>query len=256
MGKIGKKYVNKVWLTEATIQDAILNRWERALSTLIILKKTFKNPIFYDFTYRKLSKQTNIPTTTLQRHVKILLQKGLLKIHSNNLCVVGQTRLRKSLKSPLIAVEYNKNRNSQLLNIQFTRILKKFRQQHYMMSLKADIIQLQKDDRYIGLGKVKNTYERARKYVSTNNEKLNSNYVMSNLNFAVSINRRSKQTGVKLQRKLNEAGLIRSKKNIVIVYDKKIDRRAFFELGFKHNCFLGNDGLVRQRLANSILPCN
>lgn len=256
MKRITKTYANKIWLTETTIADAIANNWERSLVILINLKKAYKKPIFYNFSYRSISKKTGIPTTTLQRHIKKLIQKGLLEIHSNNLCVLGSNKVKRSLKSPLIPIEYNSNRQLQLINIQFTRILKNFRQQSYMGALKADIIKLQKDDRYLKLEDVKRTYANSKKYISTKNEKLNQSYVMSNIKFANSINRKSKHTGIRLQRKLNQLGLIKSKKNIVKVYDKKIDKRAFFEMNFKYNCFLGNDGIVRQRLANVIIPCN
>ena len=255
MQELTVTYKNKVWLTEKTIHEAIQNNWVRSLVTLIALKKVYKKPIFYNFNYRNLSTKTHIPTSTLQRHIKTLIQKGLIRIENNHLCVIGSTSLRKSLQSPIIAVECDNNRKHQLTKIHFTRILKNFRQQHYISHLKADIIKLQKPD-YISLEKVKNTKAKQKKYISKSNEKLKAEYVMSNIKFATSINRKSKQTGIRLQKQFNELHLIKSYKNIIKVSEQKLDRRSFFEMDFKYNCFLGNDGIVRQRLANIIRLCN
>lgn len=254
MQKLTRRYKQKVWITEKTIHDAIQNNWVRSLVTLVALKNVYKKPIFYNFTYRNLSIKTNIPTSTIQRHIKTLIQKGLITIENNHLCVIGSTSLRKSLKSPLIAVECDDNRKHQLTKIQFTRILKNFRQQHYISHLKADIINLQKPD-YISLEKVKTTKAKQKKYISKSNEKLKTEYVMSNMKFATSINRRSKNTGIRLQKQLNELHLISSYKHIVKVSNQVLDRRSFFEMDFKYNCFLGKDGIVRQRLANIIRLC-
>jgi len=249
--QINIHYDKYTWLPEAVIQSAIDQKWERSLSILIILRKTYTNPKFYNFSYRKTAKKTGLSISTLQRHIKKLTELGLITMHNGNLCIVGSTKLRKSLQSPLIAVEYDKDKNKQILNIQFTRLLKNFRQQHYITNLKTEIIKLQ-EDKFISTKEAKKLLKKRNTYLQNKTEKSEDYYSISNKGLANLINRRSTTTGNKIQKKLNAVGLIKSQKNIEIVSKDKINIRAFYELCYTSNYFLGKDGLVRKRKPNKI----
>jgi len=250
--KLSITYDKYTWLPEAVIQQAIAQKWERSLSILIILRKTYKNPKFYNFSYRKVSKKTGLSISTLQRHIKKLTELGLVTMHNGNLCIVGSTKLRKSLQSPLIAVEYNNDKNKQILNIQFTRLLKNFRQQQYITNLKSEIIKLQEDN-FISPKEAKKLIQKRNAYLqNTTPERTEDYYSISNKGLATLVNRRSITTGNKIQKKLNAVGLIKSEKNIEIVSKDKLNLRAFYGLCYPSNYFLGKDGLVRKRKPNKI----
>lgn len=251
MQKLSITYDKYTWLPEAVIQQAIAQKWERSLSILIILRKTYKNPKFYNFSYRKVAKKTGLSISTLQRHIKKLTDLGLITMHNGNLCIVGSTKLRKSLQSPLIAIEYNKDKNKQILNIQFTRLLKNFRQQQYITNLKSEIIKLQEDN-FISPKNAKKLVKKRNTYLQNTNERTEDYYSISNKGLANIVNRRSITTGNKIQKKLNAVGLIKSEKNIEIVSKDKLNLRAFYELCYPSNYFLGKDGLVRKRKPNKI----
>lgn len=251
MQKTSITYDKYTWLPEAVIQQAIAQKRERSLSILIILRKTYKNPKFYNFSYRKVAKKTGLSVSTLQRHITKLTDLGLITMHNGNLCIVGSNKLRKSLQSPLIAVEYNKDKNKQILNIQFTRLLKNFRQQQYITNLKSEIIKLQEDS-FISPKEAKKLVQKRNTYLQNTPERTEDYYSISNKGLANLVNRRSTTTGNKIQKKLNAVGLIKSEKNIEIVSKDKLNLRAFYELCYPSNHFLGKDGLVYKRKPNKI----
>lgn len=257
MKDISIHYDTFTWLPEKVIEDAINNRWETSLSYFIILRSFYKNNTFYKFSYRNLSKQTNISYAVLNRHIRRLKDKGLVRFHNGNLTLVGNDKLKELYKSKLIAIPFADTKQKTVLNIQFTRIIKNLKQQKHIAVRKIETKKLQKPT-YLKPKTAKRLLKN--KKLLLNNKKfteksVNDYYMLSNKKFGILTNR-SKSTGIAIQKRLNEFGLINSYKNVELYSEKTFDKRAFYNLCLPSSYQLAKNGKIYRVLPNRIEICN
>jgi DNA-binding transcriptional ArsR family regulator len=246
--KISIHYDKYTWLPESLIQDAIDRKWEVSLSYFIRLRNFYNNNTFYNFTYRSISEKTGIPYAVLYRHLKRLQEKGLVRVHNGNLTLVGTEKLKKQWGKRITPIRKAENKQSTILNIQFTRILNNLHTQHYVAVKKDEIKQLQNPS-FLNAKKAK-TLIKARKKLN-NESAINDYYMLSNQKFG-SLNNRSKSTGLKIQKKMNAEGLLTSKRNIEKYSEEKFNIRAFYNLCLPSNYQLSSKGFIFKVLPNKI----
>ena len=248
MERINLKYSEYTWIPENLIQHAISNKWEISLAYFILLRGRYKNNTYYNFTYRSLQDKTGISYSVLSRHIKRLKDKGLVSVNNGNLTLTGSCKLAELYDSKLIPISKASNKKDTILNIQFTRIIRNLKSQHFVVK------------RLIGIKKLQNqsftTYNQAKnliKYKRENNtERLtNDYYMLSNRKFG-SLNNRSQSTGLSIQKRMNNNGLIISKRNSLKCSDIKTNKRGFYNMCLPSNYRLGSDGIIYKSLPNKI----
>lgn len=251
MQDLDLKFKEYSWLPEHIIVDAINNRWETSLSYLLILGNAYDKPIFYNYTYRNISEKTGISTAVLHRHIKRLIDKGLMYVHGKNLCIKGIDKLKLHPKELLIAIPKGDNKKSTILNIQFTRLLKNLRQQKHITVKKIATIKMHKSN-FTPFGDAKRLLKQEAKLFKNVTEKSANNYYMlSNKGFGSATNR-SKSTGKLIQKRMNEAGLIKSERNSKLFSSEVFNKRAFYNLCLPARFVHSKDGKVYERLPNKI----
>lgn len=251
------KYDTYTWIPERIVQDAIKNKWELSLSYFILLRRFYNNNTFYNFSYRKLSKQTHISASVLNRHIKRLKEKGMIVFRDGNMTLVGTDKLKKKETEKCVAIETDSNKKSIKLNIQFTRILRSLRQQQHVVIKKVETIQLQKP-KFISKNKAKRLLKYRKEALNNKQiteKSVNDYYMLSNQKIG-QLNNRSKSTGIAIQKKLNEANLIKSTKNRKLYSEKVFDKRAFYNLCLPSCYQLSKRGLIYRVLPNKIEICN
>lgn len=234
MKKIEINYASKVFLPNDLIQDAINDKWERSLAYYILLKQTHKKPIFYNYSLRKIAKQTGLSTSSLNRHINLLISKGLLCVVGKNLCFVGLNKLKDTynVKTKLVAVKLDNTITQLILNIQFTRYIPNFINQQKIVDKKTEVIKFRKSEQRTTTKEAKRLLKLQSKLFGnqTNLEKSLNDYIMlSNKSFGKLANR-SKYTGINIQKRLNKAGLIKSEKNSTLYSNQEHNKRAFYNL--------------------------
>lgn len=248
MERINLRYSEYTWLPENLIQDAISNKWEISLAYFILLRGRYKNNTYYNFTYRSLGLKTGISYAVLSRHIKRLKDKGLVSIHNGNLTLTGSGKLAELYDSKLVAINKASNKKDTILNIQFTRIIRNLKSQHFVVKRLIGIKKLQKQSF--------TTYNQAKKLIKyrreNNTERLtNDYYMLSNRKFG-SLNNRSQSTGLNIQKRMNAKGLIISKRNSLKYSDIKVNHRAFYNMYLPSKYILGSNGNIYISLPNKI----
>lgn len=246
--RINIKYSKYTWIPENLIQDAISNKWEISLAYFILLRGTYKNNTFYNFTYRSLEAKTGISFAVLSRHIKRLKDKGLISIHNGNLSLTGSRKLAELYDSKLIPIKQSQTKKEIILNIQFTRVLRNLNSQHFVVNRLIGIKKLQKQS-FI-------TYKQAKKLIKykreNNTERLtNDYYILSNRKFG-SLNNRSQSTGLNIQKRMNDSGLIISKRNVLKCSDIKTNKRGFYNMCLPSKYMIGSDCFIYKSLPNKI----
>jgi len=70
------------------------------LAYYFFLKKIYRKPLFYDFSWSSLAEKSGVSVNTLKRHVGRLMEKGLVSIYGNNLHInspkIGTRLVRRS----------------------------------------------------------------------------------------------------------------------------------------------------------------
>jgi len=248
---IKDKYDSLCWLPSKLIQAAFDEGWENSLAYLILLKKVYNKPIFYSYSLRKVSAKINCSPACLSHHIAILKQKGCLTITDGHLRLTGAKNLLKAHSSFLVAVKYANNKQDLITNLRYTQIKRELHRQIRTITIKNEIIQMHKGKK-LDYPQTKRLLKlQKRLYPSISESDLNNSLCLSNQKFGNIVNR-SKSTGIRIQKKLNHAGLIKSTRNFEFFSKEKFNRRAFFELDLGSNYRLSKKGYIYRTLPNMV----
>lgn len=125
------------------------NRKLNLFYTYTTLKAIYNKPIFYNFTYTKLSLLSGISAPTLHRHVKQLKDLGLLSIQNGHLCLTGVNTLKKQYKSEsTIKFSPPKNRKEAREYLLYIILANQSKRQVSAIKDKTEIVKTAKSESY------------------------------------------------------------------------------------------------------------
>src|SRR5690606_21414509 len=75
------------------LQDAIHNKWTYSLRFYIHLKALYTSGTIYNATYRIIAEKTGYSVSQANKHIKILINKGLIDRHRNNITCIATKKL-------------------------------------------------------------------------------------------------------------------------------------------------------------------
>lgn len=227
------------------IHRAVKEDWIVTLAYWVWLKKT---GTVYKYSVRQLSKILKLSPATCSRHVKVMLDKGLVFKSGGNLTCTGTNKLKpyykdkngknhreeKVVKAPVV---FNKGRQVAILRMYCiqTNLIK----QGYIGNQKAEIIKIGRRQLRGRTGKLKrhtkNHIKLLRQYDTA--EALQDSYDpklrLSNIKVGQLIGRGQK-TGQKLQQLLNKLGLLKVTQSFKRLC--KMDYYTFLMFRIKQEC--------------------
>lgn len=229
----------KTWLPHKLVKQAVEEGWINTLVYFVQLRKIHSKPLFYNYSLRKLSEPLKCSPTTLSYHLKIMAQKGLIKVTDSNLLLIGSYKLRIQYKSTLTPIKYSLNRKDQLNLIRYSLINNNLYQQNKAIQEKKNVISIHKAPKLRLLKKI------IRKHGSLSNVEtsLNEKLILSNMTVGVICNR-SQSTGLKIQKALNKLKVVKTKRNVKLCSTERYNRRAFYNLCLPSKYLLSKDGYV------------
>ncbi len=83
-----------VFLPVELIKDANEEGWLRSASYFVRMKSLHWNNTHYNFSLRSLSSKLGCSPACLSHHIEVLKQKGLVRLHSGNMCFLGLKKMR------------------------------------------------------------------------------------------------------------------------------------------------------------------
>lgn len=223
----------------------------RSLVVLIQIQQTSKRThrgytaICKDFTYEKLARRIGISQSCLRKHIKVLEKLSLVYMHKKNLCVKGL----RHFDEPLIPIKTNSSRAKILLQIRNTLIVQNIRSQEKQIKFK--ITSLKKAQTSFG----KMTKKQLKFLRQNPNLSLGQiiPVTLSNKKFG-SIIGASQSTGKRLQKQLNQEGLIKSTKRyeVLVKGATYFDYKNFLRVtSIKGVRYMPSIGIIRQ-LSNEV----
>lgn len=228
-----------------------------ALFVWVKLHSIYKHPIFYNFSYAKLSEQTGISHTSLRKYIPRMIEmewcsikngklvfKGLNKFHKNSKYPKYQKKFNQ--KSGCILIPVHKDKNKQILEFRNAVIRHNIEKQKRQVNKKLKLV-----------SKCNSPHARLTKselkYVQKNNISRVNEPNLSNQSFGKLINK-SMATGRRLQEQLKKAGLIKTRHRYSVLKPKatKTEYRYFMHTNLLAGViYLEGVGIVKQE-ANAV----
>lgn len=241
-----QNFKNKTWIPYKLVKQAVDEGWVFTLIYFVQLRKVHKKPIFYNYSIRRLSDALHCSVGTLHYHLKIMAQKGLIKVTDGNLILIGSRKLNNKLKSTLIPIKYSANRKDQLTLLRYSLIKNNLQHQHEAVEEKKNVINIHKKMPLKQLKKVLRKYGSLQAVETSINDKL----ILSNRKVGFICNR-SQSTGMKIQKELNRLKVVKTERNVKLCSPERYSHRAFFEMVLPSKYKLTSQGLIYVQLPNS-----
>lgn len=251
MEYISSSYSNKVYLPLALIRDAIDNNWLDSLCYYVWMKKMHHRPVIYNYSLRKIGAGINCSPTTIKTHISVLKRHELIQNGAGNLILKSTRQLFKENKL-MVPVQVSDYKQQQRTYLRFAAIKRNLHSQVRAYTQKSNALNSHK-----GLVRTYNGIKAGirlmKKYPCpvTLEKTMNSELTLSNESFG-SLCNRSKSTGLKIQKALNDIGLIVSYGRTKLIDAKRHLKREFYRLELGSNYFLSYQGMLYQRLSNGI----
>lgn len=222
------------------------------LRVWVVLKQLSRNTILFNLNYANLSKITGISHTSLRYHVSRMVDSGLAKHQHGHLHLTGINKLKKHDRETCVLVPVERSKSKQILQFQKALIHRNIKNQEKQIKRKEGIVSNCNRPH----GKVSKS---ALKLISKSGgiKKLQSSVqsvtTLANKTIGKMFSR-SQNTGQRIQKKLRDAGLIKTKarfelfKAIATPFEAAY-LNSNFESGHIYNYA---NGSVYRRLSNSI----
>ena len=110
-----------VFLPINLIKNAEDGCWLRSLSYFVRLKALYKNNTHYNYSLRSLAKNVGCSIGSLQFHLKVLNDKGLIRYHGNNITFLGLKKLSSAYGMNNIGVPVDEKKQHDILRGQIIR---------------------------------------------------------------------------------------------------------------------------------------
>lgn len=233
----------------AIIQQATDENWLDSLVYFLWLKSVYKHSIFYNYSLRKVSSQIGCSPATLAHHIHILSKHGLCSVRNGHLHLISARKIVCD-KSPFVPVGISMNKAEQRTLLRYTLINRNLFFQCKGFCKKNELLNLVKGVKfnYKDTKRINKALNNA-SVIETENS-ITDCMTLSNNKFGNLCNR-SASTGTKIQKALNNIGVIRSNKRTKLVAIKQT-RASFYSLGLNGSFFFAPNGNVYQRLPNRV----
>lgn len=252
-----RKYRNKTWLPFAMIETAVREEWDLSLCYLVKLKGIHQNNTFYNFSYRSLAKTIGVSHSAMARHIKILSQKGIVRIQNGNLTIVSAKKLATKYETFLVAISKEKKFSNKISNvrtaIRFAIINRNLHKQKIVSEEKAEVIKIS-EGKTLSKDELKQYKKSMKKFNFEPEKRFEKDTVMSLRKFGKLIGR-SQETGKRLKKVLIEQKLITSQKRTDLVSTRKYSRSSFFMLELPTGYFLSRAGYIYLNRPCKVMSC-
>lgn len=179
------------------------------LRVWVVLKQLSRNTILFNLNYANLSKITGISHTSLRAHVRRIVEMGLAKHAHGHLHLTGINKLKKHENEKCVLVPVERSKSKQILQFQKALIHRNIKNQEKQIKIKQSIVN------HCNRPHGKLSKRDIRLLNKSGGEKKLANAIQSVTTLAnKTIGKmfsRSQNTGQRIQKKLREAGLIKTK---------------------------------------------
>ena len=238
---------NRIWLPRNLIKESVNNGTLEALNTFCRLRIN-KTP-YCEYSIKTLCKQLNLSSGTLYRHLSFMRSNGLISINKGFIYFVGATELSKKYKSCLVPVYLSSDKKTQRDLLRYPLVVQNIKSQEKAIKIKENIINIEAKS-FITSTELK--YVRKMKGILINAKSFDKNTSISNNKFGDICNR-SSSSGKRLQKSLNELGLIKSESQFKYIGNMlKINKTIFNSLSLGSGILLSKKGYAYQKLANRV----
>jgi len=222
------------------------------LEPLITLSKIYKlhtKNIIYNVEKCKLAKDLLISKNTLYKHLKFLKGKNLIREDNGHLIINGLRKLKTIYGQKIVKIKIYSTRKEQRASFRGIILIKNINSQKKAIKLKSDLENIEKKH-FKTLSDIK--YMNKAKKILSNGRKLNSKSILSNKKIGMMLFK-SMTTGKRLQKDLNNMGVIKSSSNYEKVNNIKYTKMYINLIKDLSNSFyLSNKGYWYKRLPNEI----
>lgn len=171
---------------------------------------------WYNWTYKDLSAATGLSASTLRRRMPVLLKLGWLQVHGQNLVITSNYKLQTSYTasglqktSPLIPIQIKRTKKEQIMVLRSIPIVGNLKRQERKVNKISNVVKIAKTD-FGKLNKKQLTLIKNAGSLEKLAGSIDKTPNLSNKSIAALIGK-SVTTARRLQKSLNEAGLIKSK---------------------------------------------
>lgn len=119
---------------ETLIEQAISERWINSLAVFYSIKCKYKNSSIYNYSSRTLAEKLDINHNAINKHIRVLKQKGLIKQYSANITLISTKAKHKC------TLNINKESSQEEIRneLRFKILEQNFRRQKYVIDKKNE----------------------------------------------------------------------------------------------------------------------
>jgi len=241
---------NRVNISKSIIELAFNEGWHDSLYYYIRVKKLYHNPVIYNYTNRKIATQIGASPSSIAKHIKILIEKGLAHKRDNNLCLYNADKalLNLNLKNQtIINLPLRFNKRDMLDELRGVIIIQNINNQKKAIVKSSEIVKKCHS-------KTAKISKKEIKFLSKNGgsqnveKNINTRVSLSNKSIGKLLNR-SQGSGKLYQKRLNNLGVISSKAKIEVT-KVRLSNKMFFEL--KKGQFVNKEGFLATQSSNTL----
>lgn len=209
----------RVNISKSLVEKAAKEDWLTTLYYYILIRKLYKKPHIYNYSFRKISRLTGVSTSVIAHHVKIILEKGLAHVHNGNLCFISQSKVNTIFgkQKTIINLQFHKNKTKMLDELRSVIVIQNLNNQLTRISKASEIVKKCKTS-FLKLSKKEIKFLNKNGGEKQLEKGINRRVTLSNKKIGSLLNR-SKYSGRLYQKRLNQMGIIKSKESIKIVSD-------------------------------------
>jgi len=211
----------RVNISKKIIEQAFNEGWHDSLYYYIKIKTLYRNPIIYNYSYRKISRLTGVSTSVLSKHIKVLLNNKLAHIRNGHLCFYSQDNVIQNFKKNekvIINLPVHKEKRKMIDELRGVVAVRCLDNQIIRIFKNSEIVKKCKiADAVIFPKEIKALRKAGGSQQMEKN--INRRITLSNKGFGKLFNR-SQSSGKLYQRRLNTLGVIKSKEKVIIINDK------------------------------------
>lgn len=211
----------RVNISKKIIEQAFNDGWHDSLYYYIKIKTLYTNPIIYNYSYRKISRLTEVSTSVLSKHIKILINNKLAHVRNGHLCFYSQDKIIQDFKKnekSIINLPVHKEKRKMIDELRGVVVVRCLDSQIERIFKNSEIV------KKCGIADCPVFKKEMKALIKAGGSQqmeknINRRITLSNKGFGKLFNR-SQASGKLYQRRLNRLGVIRSKEKIVIINDK------------------------------------
>jgi hypothetical protein len=207
----------RVNISRSLVVKAIKEDWLTTLYYYILIRKIYQTPHIYNYSFRKISKLTGVSTSVLSHHIKIMISEGLAHVHNGNLCFISQTKVNKLINkgNAIVNLPFEKNKKRMILELRGVVIIGNLDNQKIHTTTRFEIVKKCKQS-HARLSYKEKKILKKEGGAAQIEKNINGRITLSNQKIGKILNR-SQSTGKRIQRGLNQLGIIHSNQYIEIL---------------------------------------